>query len=496
MRSVSATRRLRRVMRALLAAAAAGGLGCHEVHFEPRSPGGEIGIYDDLFSVAVIDDQRVVAGGYFGAIYLSEDGGETWVKRETGTQRSFYDVSMGDPQRGWAVGQVGMIFRTEDGGLTWTRQPNAKEEQGVHLFSVHAVDGDTAWVVGEWGTRLYTENGGQTWEDRSLTIDEQHPQFVWLVQAEQEKVRAGGKVFEDASLNDVYCRPTPSRMCWIVGEFGYIFYSEDRGQTWHRGAVRGDIKIDPIEFPFDVLELAPEKRPPLEKLVERIMDQQHLKVEIEPFVSPRELDAFVEDGLPEELFDVMEARIAAVRGVVEEAGLLSDRIRVVSSPPWDYEDFLEYDDTFLDRYLEGRRAEASSVHVRVAQNPYLFRIRFQDDQTGLISSLGGLVLRSEDGGRTWEGIQASPVKQALFGVDFARDRAIAVGEKGLVRVSPDAGETWRAPGDGFPPIFTFMRDMSFAPGERVGYIVGQEGLVLRSDDYGQTWRRVLGRTAT
>ncbi|UCE87736.1 MAG: hypothetical protein JSU66_08530, partial [Deltaproteobacteria bacterium] len=409
---------------------------------------------------------------------------------------SLYGISMADDRNGWAVGQTGTILRTENAGETWVRQPNLKVEEGVHLFSVHAIDAQTALAVGEWGTRLYTDDGGTTWQDRSLTISPEHPQFVWLVPVEQEKVRSGGKVYEDVGLNDVYCRPAPSQTCWIVGEFGYIFYSEDRGTTWSRGAVKGDIRVDPVLFGFDQLEPGPDVEAPLRELVDKIVDQAHLKLEIEPVVSPREIAAFVQDGAPEELFDIIEARVAAVRTIVEDAGLLSDRIRILGSPPWDYEDFLEYDDQFLDRYLDGRSSETgSAILVRVAQNPYLFTVRFRDEERGVVSSLGGLVLRSTDGGQTWEGVQASQVKQALFAVSLTPWRSIAIGEKGLVRTSVDDGASWGPPGDGFPPIFTFMRDMDFAPESGVGFIVGQEGLVLRSNDGGETWEKVLGREA-
>ncbi|UCE85459.1 MAG: hypothetical protein JSU66_14125, partial [Deltaproteobacteria bacterium] len=65
----------KRIARAALAVLWIAGAGCHEVHFEPRVTRGEIGVFDDLFSVAVIDPQRVIAVGYFGAIYTTEDGG-------------------------------------------------------------------------------------------------------------------------------------------------------------------------------------------------------------------------------------------------------------------------------------------------------------------------------------------------------------------------------------------------------------------------------------
>ncbi len=177
--------------------------------------------------------------------------------------------------------------------------------------------------------------------------------------------------------------------------------------------------------------------------------------------------------------------------MLEEAGILSDRLRMPNKPPWDYEDFLEDDASFLDRYFEGRVAEQPMIKVTVIQNPYLFTVFFKDENVGFISGLGGVILRSRDGGRTW-GYQQMDRKQALFSVAAVDGRAIAVGEKGLVRISTDAGTTWAPPsGDTFPAVFTFMRDLGFEHKERVGFIVGQQGMVLRSRDGGRSWTRVL-----
>jgi photosystem II stability/assembly factor-like uncharacterized protein len=70
-----------------------------------------------------------------------------------------------------------------------------------------------------------------------------------------------------------------------------------------------------------------------------------------------------------------------------------------------------------------------------------------------------------------------------------------VGEKGVVRVSNDAGVSWSEPTSGFPTIFTFMRDIAFGANDRVGFIVGQRGMVLRSLDGGGTWKQVLPTTS-
>ena len=177
-------------LRALLAVAfLATSFGCHVLDLSPRFAPGEIDIFDDLFAVSVIDAQRVVAVGYHGSVYWTEDGGETWQKGETNTRRLLYSVSMVDADVGWAVGQLGTIIRTEDGGKTWEAQHNKKVDEESHLFGVHAIDRNRAWVVGVWGARMFTEDAGKTWTDHSVPVTLDHPMFVWLSADDQDRVR-------------------------------------------------------------------------------------------------------------------------------------------------------------------------------------------------------------------------------------------------------------------------------------------------------------------
>ncbi len=466
-------------------------IGCHQFDFGPRVAAGEIDIFDDLFSVSVVDENHAVAVGYQGAVYWTENGGEKWNKGQTPTNHLLYSVSMADMNHGWAVGQSGTTLRTTDGGKTWTAQENLKQGEGTHLFAVHAINESTAWAVGDWGTRILTTDGGATWIDHSITITVDHPMFVWLSPSDQEKVRNSEKVYEDVGLTNIYCLDAPSTNCWIVGEFGYIFRSDDGGENWNRSQIVGDVWMDPIVFGYNQIVIGDDDVSRLTVFAKKIEDEAHLNILIDPFVSEREMKEFGNPEDPYALFDIISARIDETKGALEDAGILSDRLRMPNKPPWDYEDFQQDDPTFLERYFEGRVAEGPHVAIAVVQNPYLFTVHFSDDVNGLISGLGGVVLRSRDGGKSWryEGIDR---KQALFSVTLLNGRAIAVGEKGLVRFSDDGGSHWTAPTeDEFPTVFTFMRDLDFEQKLRVGFIVGQQGMVLRSQDGGKSWVQVL-----
>jgi len=464
---------------------------CHDVHLDYSQSPGEIVLFDDLYSVSMPDEDHAVAVGYYGSAYFTEDGGQTWSQGVTNTLSSLYKVSMADARHGWAVGQRGLILRTEDGGAHWQRQPNLKENEGVHLFGVAAIDAKTAVAIGEWGTRIRTEDGGKTWLDNSFTVSEMHPMFQWLSAFEQEKVRNGETVYEDVGLNDVYCLGAPSRRCWLIGEFGYIFYSEDAGKTWQKSNIEGSREIAPIRFGYNEVEFDPSYIPELSSFAGTLLGEDHLNVAVEAVASEEEIERFGRRGDPFEFFETLEARMQEVRTVLEDAGLQSERVRLRGQPPWDYDDYLEKDPDFLERYYAGRLFEYPGVKVRVIQNPILFTVRFRDEENGMISGLGGVTLFTQDGGQNWIYSKIDR-KLAVFSVASVEGRAIAVGEKGLVRISLDGGRTWNVPReDNFPRTFTFMRDMDFDPSGRVGLVVGQAGRILRSGNAGREWLSVL-----
>jgi photosystem II stability/assembly factor-like uncharacterized protein len=113
--------------------------------------------------------------------------------------------------------------------------------------------------------------------------------------------------------------------------------------------------------------------------------------------------------------------------------------------------------------------------------------------------LAGAGLLSVSAGRAAEEAapQAAPKKSGvvvdiktdrivLMDIGLAGDRVVAVGERGFVLVSDDAGKTWKAT----PTAVTRTLTGIAFKDDRVGVAVGHGASVERTEDGGTTWTRV------
>ncbi len=83
-------------------------------------------------------------------------------------------------------------------------------------------------------------------------------------------------------------------------------------------------------------------------------------------------------------------------------------------------------------------------------------------------------------------------RSLLNGLARAGDRVIAVGQRGHVLYSDDAGGTWQ---QAEVPVSSDLVAVSF-PSASMGWAVGHDGVILHTNDAGATWSRQLdGRRA-
>src|SRR5213078_3367990 len=119
-----------------------------------------------------------------------------------------------DADHGVVVGGGGLYLESADRGLTWTSRPLGVDRQ---LFLIRFLPGGTGFMLGEFGTFLRTDDGGKEWRPIELDWEKLLPELA----------AALGLV--EPHLYDVaFCDASHG---WMVGEYGLILASEDRGRS-------------------------------------------------------------------------------------------------------------------------------------------------------------------------------------------------------------------------------------------------------------------------
>lgn len=107
---------------------------------------------------------------------------------------------------------------------------------------------------------------------------------------------------------------------------------------------------------------------------------------------------------------------------------------------------------------------------------------FTDQNNGTIVGQQGTILRTTDGGITWNS-QYSTTLHSLTSVYFSNaNNGVAVGASGTVLKTEDSGETWVNQNSGF--VFNFITALSFV-NSNVGVAVGENGLIIKTTDRGE-----------
>ncbi len=121
--------------------------------------------------------------------------------------------------------------------------------------------------------------------------------------------------------------------------------------------------------------------------------------------------------------------------------------------------------------------------------PALYGLYFENEHTGWITGMDGVILKTEDQGEHWRKI-ASGTDIPLYSLRIIGTRAWAVGNKGVYLRSTDGGETWQQLHDALKTKF-WLRELSFCD-EKNGVIVGAMGTVAVTEDGGVTWEIISG----
>lgn len=196
-----------------------------------ESPGkwvkGTSGIENRLLSVSVNSAGLAIAGGEFGTLIRSEDGGKTWSQaapdwslyadeNSPGTgEPTIYSVHVAESGDITIAGEFGLIFRLDAGSDQW-RVLNPLVGGTATIFATHISDSRTrnSYAVGQRGQVLISTDGGETWFPNRVKTESN---FLGVAAA------PGGKV--------------------VITGMRVMVTSKDGGITWNQ-VNEGDVTTD------------------------------------------------------------------------------------------------------------------------------------------------------------------------------------------------------------------------------------------------------------
>jgi photosystem II stability/assembly factor-like uncharacterized protein len=137
----------------------------------------------------------------------------------------------------------------------------------------------------------------------------------------------------------------------------------------------------------------------------------------------------------------------------------------------------------------------------------LYAVKMADDTHGWIVGQEGLMLRTDDGAKTWKRQDSNAIFKDTDGSEklaylFAlhaldANTAFAVGDRSLFVVTTDGGTTWTAKkvpmeldtsgGETLAAADPIFYDVKFTDRQH-GWIVGEFGKIMHTSDGGETWR--------
>ncbi len=126
--------------------------------------------------------------------------------------------------------------------------------------------------------------------------------------------------------------------------------------------------------------------------------------------------------------------------------------------------------------------------VPVPVNTTLTSVHFTNGQHGWAGGHDATILRTRDGGRSWEVQQYDPpLELSVLDILFVNEhRGYAIGNFGYYLYTADGGETWE---EGLVnEDETHLHAITRAPNGDL-YIAGEFGQVYRSDDGGESWEK-------
>lgn len=123
-----------------------------------------------------------------------------------------------------------------------------------------------------------------------------------------------------------------------------------------------------------------------------------------------------------------------------------------------------------------KEEEILDIEAIGKMRPTLYNLDFQDDKIGVAVGVGGYILRTQDGGKTWKNV-SSPTANHLYRVKSINGDLYAVGLRGTLLISADQGQNWKLLS--LPPEVSLNWYYGIAGNSGEIFLAGENGKVLK-----------------
>lgn len=312
---------------------------------------------------------------------------------------------------------------------------------------VTTVGDSTVIAVGEHGTIVRSTNGGQTWQLQTST----EPSTLWYV------------LFRDANR------------AWAVGESGTVLRTEDAGVTWRVSRVSNAQTFEALAFLSDSVAWVAGQNG-LRRTTNGGDTWGNPLFESQRFYAIGFIDSLrgsavgsTWDGACKRTTDGGQTWLSCtIPSTVNEIVFVNDSLGYGAGP---------------DGIVRTTDAGASWRH-HDSGSGWLYDITFTGPERGFAVGRNGRIVRSADGGATWQATVFENLGY-LRGVAFAdRNRGWVVGDAGAILQTADGGDSWRVLNE---PLSDDLYSIDFTGRGFCGWAVGARGTILHTADGGQLW---------
>jgi len=199
--------------------------------------------FEDL--VMVNDLVGYAADRPAGTILATEDGGNTWQRRQHVMSNNPLAIHMWDELRGVSVGNTGSVLRTTDGFRTAIGSSNPTYG---HLNCVFFINDTLGWVGTQSGKIYRTTDAGATWT--LMQSGQSTSNYITAIHFVDDQIGyascyGGGKVLKSVDGGQTWVSIAPVDLVFIrdlhfsdamtgvaVGHAGHVIRTTDGGANW------------------------------------------------------------------------------------------------------------------------------------------------------------------------------------------------------------------------------------------------------------------------